>query len=90
MAAPVPPQATFIRIIMDDSEQEPSQPIASPSVDLEHALRRAEEEAIATIRSNEPRAAERHDEMASYYSMRALELIERDNEGSVEILQRTN
>ena len=55
--------------------------------DLDYALRRADEEAIAEARSADPTVSERHREMASYYSIRALELIERRDARSVPILQ---
>lgn len=60
----------------------------SPTLDdLDHALRRADEEAIAEARSGHPVASERHGEMSSYYSIRALELLERRDANSVPILQ---
>jgi len=53
-------------------------PVALPvaAADLDYLLRRAEEEAIATVRLGDTPAAERHAEMAALYSARALDLLD--------------
>ena len=76
MTAPVPHTPSFTRIIVTGANERPMPLVASPSVDLDYALRRAEEEAIATVRLGETAAAERHAEMAALYSARALDLLD--------------
>ena len=58
----------------------PAQPQPQPAPEqgpgqLDYWLRRAEQEAIAAIRSGDPRAAEPHTRMASVYSARARSLL---------------
>lgn len=76
----------FVALFIPDSMEDTRPDDALHGMSLSDALRRAEEEMIATLRSNEPRAAARHREMASHYSMRALELIERNGD-EVAVLQ---
>ena len=44
--------------------------------DLDHALRRAEEESIAAIRAIDPRVEDSHAGLAALYTERSLRLIE--------------
>ena len=54
----------------------------APEVELEFLLRRAEQEAIAAVRSIDPRASERHGAMASEYSRQVLHLLGRTDPAS--------
>jgi len=47
--------------------------------DLDHALRRAEEESIAAVRAIDPRVEDSHAGLAALYTERSLRLIDAEN-----------
>lgn len=48
---------------------------AQAAADVGYFLRRAEEESVAAILADDPRAASSHSDLATLYSARSLELI---------------
>jgi hypothetical protein len=52
-----------------------SQSLSERIESVEYLLRRAEQESIAAIRAGDKSIAERHDEMAHAYSLRAAALL---------------